>query len=260
MSFSAPIGQQFERDSGIIWPGRWVDATGYLTHYSLGYHTGADLNLNYPTFDYDRHSDVFAIGDGSVIYAQRYPNPNAWGNIIIIDHGVIEGKPLFSRYGHVEAINVADGQQVQKGQQIAKVGNGEGLFPYHLHFDISLSEVLRTTPGHWPGNNQALVQQHYTDPKIWLRQHVDGVVIPATQVWFVIAKIGLRVRSRHNTSAKQVGSLRYGTSVRLEDAQRVDEDTYTWGRIWGGVYNGNWVAMGKTNQSMTFLSTTPPGN
>lgn len=258
MAFSAPVGRQFERDTGIIWPGRWIDATGYLTKYQLGYHTGADLNLNYPIFNADAHSDVCAIGDGIVTYAQLY-STKSWGKIIVIDHGIVEGNPLFSRYGHVESINVSVGDAVVMGHQIAKVGNGEGLFPYHLHFDISVTDVLRTLPGHWPGNNKPLVQQHYVDPKAWLKAHVAGVVLPATTVWYVTAKIGLRVRARHSTSASQVGSLTYGTSVTLEDAARVDQDTYTWGRIWGGAYNGNWIAMGNVNQAEMFVSTTPPG-
>lgn len=259
MSFSAPIGRQFERDTGIIWPGRWIDATGYLTLYSLGYHTGADLNLNYPTFNADAHSDVSATGDGTVTYAQLY-STRAWGKLIIIDHGIVDGTPLFSRYGHIEDINVAAGQAVVMGQPIAKVGNGEGLFPYHLHFDISVTDVLKTLPGHWPGQNKALVQQHYVDPKAWLTAHVAGIVIPVTQVYYVTARIGLRVRSRHSTSATQVGSLKYGAAVTIEEASKIDEDSYNWGRIWGGTYNGNWMAMGKADNSEAFVSTTPPGS
>ncbi len=38
MSFNAPIGTEQERATGIIWPGGWIDANGYLNLYSLGYY------------------------------------------------------------------------------------------------------------------------------------------------------------------------------------------------------------------------------
>ena len=138
MSFSSPVGTEEERNSGQIWPGTWTDATPYGTEYQYGIHTGADLNWNTPSWDGDAHAPVYAMGDGKVTYAQRWPNPNYWGNIIVIDHGIVDGKPLFSRYAHVENITVSPGQFVSKGHQICQVGNGFGLFPYHLHFDIQL--------------------------------------------------------------------------------------------------------------------------
>ena len=59
MAFQAPIGTQSEREGGIIWPGGWSDATGYLKPYAIGIHTGADLNLNLPGgWDKDAHSPV----------------------------------------------------------------------------------------------------------------------------------------------------------------------------------------------------------
>ncbi len=171
--YTSPIGSLEERQTGQVWPGEWVDATGYDKKYSLGYHTGADLNLNKPTWNLDAHSGIYAIGKGVVTYAQVY-SKKVWGAIIIIDHGIIDGKPLFSRYAHVEDIMVEVGQKVKTGEQIASVGNGEGLFSYHLHFDISETEILKDWPSHWPGRNQALVHEHYVDPMEWLRDHVKG--------------------------------------------------------------------------------------
>lgn len=223
MTFTAPIGSVEEREAGNIWPGRWFDATGFLTHYSLGYHTGADLNLNYPHWDADADSEVYAIGDGEVTYAELF-SPHAWGKIIVIDHGIVDGKPLFSRYAHVGEIEISVGESVSAGDPIATVGNAEGLFPYHLHFDISLTDRLRDEPNHWPGPFRGQVLAHYVDPKEWLRVKVSGDTVPTVQVYYVIATLGLRVRESHGTSATQVGLLSYGSRVSLEDAERVDED------------------------------------
>src|SRR5687767_12206950 len=120
MSFTSPIGSAAERAAGRIWPGKWDDYTGFDKLYALdtrgrnkAYHTGADLNLNYPNYNSDRHAEIYAIGDGIVTYAQRFPNPKAWGKLIIIDHGIVDGEPLFSRYGHVENPKVAFDQPVR---------------------------------------------------------------------------------------------------------------------------------------------------
>jgi hypothetical protein len=268
MSFTAPIGSPAERETGIIWPAKWEDKTPFDRLYQLGrtkvYHTGADLNLNFPHYNSDQHKEIYAIGDGTVTYAQRFPNPEAWGKLVIIDHGMVDGRPLFSRYAHVEAINVSLGQPVRTGDEIAKVGNGDGLFSYHLHFDISITEIFRTRPGHWPGRDRTSLRANYVNPQKWLQEHATstGVIAPIivspAQNWYVSASLGLRVRQDHSTSAVQVGSLLYGSRVAIEDEERVDQDSYTWGRIRGGRYDGDWLVMGKSDQSEMYLSSSPP--
>ncbi len=276
MSFKAPIGSEEERNSGKIWPGQWADATPYLTHYAYGIHTGADLNLNLPgAWDADAHSGVYAMGDGIVTYAQRWPNPKYWGNIIVVNHGIVDGKPLFSRYAHVENIKVSVGQSVGTGHPIAQVGNGFGLFAYHLHFDISTTELLRTEPNNWPAPksspNEALLKQHYVDPRAWLmRPHViestptdkDNAVsgikpTPTPPVWYVIAPAGAQVRKDASISAEQVGLLPHGSKLSIE-TQGGNRDGYTWGHISGGEFNGFWLAIRKQDQSESYVSTNPP--
>jgi murein DD-endopeptidase MepM/ murein hydrolase activator NlpD len=266
MLFQAPIGSPEEIASGEIWPGRWTDATPYLTSYSLGYHTGADLNLNYPNWDADMHSAVFSAGPGKVTYAQLY-STKVWGNIIVIDHGIVDGLPLMTRYGHIEKIRVAVGQVVQKGEQIANVGNGEGLFPYHLHFDVSTTDVLLTKAWHWPGSDLALVKANYVDPKEWLLAHVKGesggIGIqppppPNTQDVYISATIGLKVRQNHSTTSTSMTVLTRGTKVTINREERVNQESYTWGHIQGGTYSGYWIALGKADQSQSYVSNNPP--
>src|SRR5215211_3857326 len=248
MSFQAPIGTAAERASGVIWPGRWLDATPYLTKYFVGIHTGADLNL---PGDADRDAAVYTIGDGTVTYAQMYPNPKAWGNIIVIDHGIVDGKPLFSRYGHVGNIRVSKGQAVRMGDQIATVGNGNNLFAYHLHFDISTTTVLREKAGNWPAPSTkpdpSLVKPHYVDTKKWLQEHfgahstmdstvtadvisdvVAPVVVvqqPKSAVQFVIATDGIFIRDQPGLSTNRIASLLYGARVSVE-ANTIIKDLY----------------------------------
>ena len=267
-TFKVPIGTDKERDSGIVWPGAWSDATPYLTHYSLGYHTGADLNNNYPGhWDADAHSRVCAIGDGKVTYAQRFPNPKYWGNIIVIDHGIVDGRPLFTRYGHVENIKVSVGQLVHATDQIASVGNGEGLFAYHLHFDISITDILRNTAHYWPGEDKKNLQRHFVDPKAWLRQpvHIVGAVpdkvdpvVVKPIIWYVIAPAGSPVRKAPSQTAEQVGLLPFKATLSINMAEGVTKDSCKWGHIVGGQYDGYWLALGRQDQTETYVSTNPP--
>jgi murein DD-endopeptidase MepM/ murein hydrolase activator NlpD len=172
--FDAPIGTAEERTMPQIWPGKWVDANPYLTKYGLGYHTGADLNLNFPNFNADKGKPVYAAGDGEVVFAQVIPE--SWRGLIVIKHKPLpDGKPVFSRYGHVENIMVKAGDFVKRGQQISTVGlfGPEEGQNYHLHFDISCTTILdaKNSPRHWPGTDLNAVKTHYVDPKKFIQDH-----------------------------------------------------------------------------------------
>lgn len=202
--FTSPVGTAEERASGVIWPGKWLDANPYLHHYEKGYHTGADLNLNSPTWDSDKHAPVYAIADGIVTCAKAF---NVWGNVIVTDHGV------FARYAHVATMLVSPGQVVKQGDQIATIGNADGKQPYHLHFDISPTEILLNQPNHWPGQDRNAVIANYLDPYIFLSgQASEATTSPAT-AW-VTADV-LNIRAAPTTSSADIGDLHKGEAVEV---------------------------------------------
>ena len=172
--FDAPIGTAAERATPQIWPGKWVDANPYLTKYGLGYHTGADLNLNFPNFNADKGQPVYAVADGEVVFAEVVVE--SWRGLIVVKHSPLpDGKPVFSRYGHVENIQVNVGDFVKRGQQISTVGlfgSTEGQ-NYHLHFDISCTNILdkQNSPRDWPGMELNRVKLNYVDPKKFIQDH-----------------------------------------------------------------------------------------
>jgi murein DD-endopeptidase MepM/ murein hydrolase activator NlpD len=175
IGFDAPVGTEAERAAGCIWPGEWQDGNPFLALYGLGFHTGADLNLNRPTWDLDAHAPVYAISRGYV----RFVSENAggsWGGLIVIEHDVLsDGTPVWSRYGHIETPMVIAGQIVEKGQQIACIGEYKGPGRnYHLHFDISKTRILSDNPRHWPGNDRGAVVANYVDPAKFLRAYREG--------------------------------------------------------------------------------------
>lgn len=177
---AAPIGTAEERASGKIWPGAWVDANPYGNWYQLrggwAYHTGADLNLNAPHWNADKGRQVYAVASGQVTYAGRW-NEN-WGNLVIVRHEAQPHAPegFYCRYAHLGRIDVQKGQVVQLGQPLGTVGGADVGLPDHLHFDVSLTEILAGNPGDWPGSSLARLRRDYVDPKAFLEGKVDGGV------------------------------------------------------------------------------------
>lgn len=171
--FDSPVGTDAERRTTQVWPGQWIDASPFAKLYFVGtpseaYHTGADLNL---PRDADAHSPIYASASGIVVFASRLPT---WGNVVVIRHDPLftaTGKVYYTRYGHVEEMIVKVGGRVKRGQQIAKVGNAFGQFAYHLHYDISPTNILESQPQHWPAKNLTTLLANYVDPRQFIQQN-----------------------------------------------------------------------------------------
>lgn len=101
---------------------------GYRIHPISGVqklHAGVDLASAMGT-------RILAAYDGKVVAAAYN---NSMGNYVMIDHG--DG--LVTVYMHASALLVSTGQNVTKGQQIAKVGSTGNSTGPHLHFAVRLN-------------------------------------------------------------------------------------------------------------------------
>lgn len=85
------------------------------------YHTGLDIAANTGT-------EICAAHSGKVIMAKMY---SSYGNCVMIEDG-----DLVTVYAHCYSINVKEGQNVNKGDVIAKVGMTGNATGPHLHFEI----------------------------------------------------------------------------------------------------------------------------
>jgi murein DD-endopeptidase MepM/ murein hydrolase activator NlpD len=163
--FDSPVGTDEERWSIEVWPPTWYDATGFAVSYNpplIGpaYHTGVDLNLR---AGQDLGQPAYAAAPGVVTFSGV--GSGTWGNMIVIRHDALaDGTLVWTRSAHLQRRLVNVGDRVARGQQIGTVGDSEGRFDAHLHFDIAKTNILEVNPHHWPGNRQDLVLQHYTDP------------------------------------------------------------------------------------------------
>ena len=89
-------------------------------------HNGLDIAAPYG-------STVRAASAGKVIRAGWY---GGYGMIVIIDHG--DG--VTTRYGHNSALLVAEGDTVEAGQPISKVGSTGFSTGAHCHFEVRLDD------------------------------------------------------------------------------------------------------------------------
>lgn len=203
--FDSPVGTIAERDLPLtaqapFWNGPWFDFNPFLAWYALGHHTGADLNKSGGAAA-DAGAPVYAIADGKVTFAGT--GSGSWGKIIVLEHpdalvplpnGETRRQPVYSRYGHVSNdMRVKTGDVVTRGQLIGHIGLMAGATSgWHLHFDISYTDLLKRLPSSWPDMrkirqleaekktktaeykqaqlaNRQEVLAHYLDPLVFLK-------------------------------------------------------------------------------------------
>ncbi len=106
----------------------WYNAT----NFGETNHLGEDWNKN-SGGDSDCGESVYAVANGTIVYAQD-AGPG-WGNVVIIEHILPDGKKIESLYGHLQEILKNSGE-VKIREQIGKIGNADGKYLCHLHLEI----------------------------------------------------------------------------------------------------------------------------
>lgn len=117
--------------SGFMKPiqGRITSPFGWRTHpifNSRTFHSGVDIggpNLG----------AIRASNSGKVIYSGWY---GGYGKVVIIEHGVVGGKPVSTLYAHMSSIKAVNGQQVKKGDTIGYEGTTGYSTGPHCHFEV----------------------------------------------------------------------------------------------------------------------------
>ncbi|MBR6473219.1 MAG: peptidoglycan DD-metalloendopeptidase family protein [Firmicutes bacterium] len=92
-------------------------------------HTGTDIAASYG-------ADIVAAASGKVIMATWY---GGYGNCVMIDHGTKDGASIVTLYGHCSSLCVSLGQEVQRGQLIARVGSTGTSTGNHCHFEVRIN-------------------------------------------------------------------------------------------------------------------------
>lgn len=120
--------------SGFIKPiqGRITSDFGWRTHpifNSRSFHSGIDIGG-------PNYGEIRASNSGKVIYSGWY---GGYGKVVIIEHGVVNGKPITTLYAHMSSILVSNGQRVNKGQVIGKEGTTGYSTGPHCHFEVRVN-------------------------------------------------------------------------------------------------------------------------
>lgn len=168
---NGPCGDWPGEPQGCYWLGTngWRDVQPFQRFAFNGrYHLGADWNLG--SGANDAGLPVYAAGDGVIESVQS--GVSGWGNVIFVRHQASDGT-YTSMYAHVDWMSAgapAVGTRVNRGQQIARVGNGGGRYPYHLHFEIRSGTSVVVGPGYTDGR-LTVGPQGQVDPNAFIASH-----------------------------------------------------------------------------------------
>lgn len=123
-----------------VWPveGELTDGFGVRRNPfgdgSSEFHAGLDIAAEWGTA-------VVAAGSGTVSFAGTQ---SGYGQVVIVDHG----GGLSTRYGHLSSVEVAEGDEVARGERLGGVGStGRSTGP-HLHYEVRHNESA-VSPRHY---------------------------------------------------------------------------------------------------------------
>src|SRR3954449_2561338 len=94
-------------------------------HAGAAFHPGIDLAGTYGT-------PIYATADGTVLRSGW--NSGGYGNLVEIDHG----RGITTRFGHLSAILVREGDHITRGQQVGRMGSTGRSTGNHLHYEVRI--------------------------------------------------------------------------------------------------------------------------
>jgi murein DD-endopeptidase MepM/ murein hydrolase activator NlpD len=151
------------------------DYVNYLSrNYAYGSRDGGGRPTHYgDDFQNPTGTPVIAAADGIIEYAGDDihvlfgPQPNFYGNVIVIRHNFadVDGRAVFTLYGHLSRIEVATGQPVTQGQIIGLVGSAGVAVGAHLHFEVRIGN-----PNDYGSTR---------NPELWMKPFTASGVIAA---------------------------------------------------------------------------------
>lgn len=142
---------------GFDYPVGKPNAEGYYNAQTFGKnnHLGDDWNAE-SGGDTDLGDPIYSIANGYVSFASDIGG--GWGKVVRIIHKTEDGKMIESLYAHCHEMKVKEGDWIEKGKLIGTIGNADGQYLAHLHFEIR-DKIAMPIGGGYSKN-----QKGYIDP------------------------------------------------------------------------------------------------
>ena len=149
---------------GFDYPVGKPNSKGYYNAQPFGKntHLGDDWN-GLGGGDTDLGDPIFTTAHGKVVYAENFGG--AWGNVLRIVHFLPDSTKVESLYAHCDEIMTAAGKWVKRGEQIGTIGNNNGGYPAHLHFEMRDDITLPV------GKGYSSDQKGYLNPTAFIKKH-----------------------------------------------------------------------------------------
>ena len=140
------------RSDGFDYPVGKPDAKGYYNAqpYGENLHLGDDWNAT-TGGNSDLGHPIYSIANGYVRLAENLSG--GWGKVVRVVHQLNDSTYVESLYAHCDSMLVVEGDAVLRGQQIATIGNADGAYYAHLHFEMRDSMELGVGGGY--GDDEA---------------------------------------------------------------------------------------------------------
>jgi murein DD-endopeptidase MepM/ murein hydrolase activator NlpD len=129
-----PKAQREPRPGRMLWPapGRLTSRYGYRRHPIYGdrrFHAGIDVGGG-------AGARVSAAEGGVVTYAGY---ASGYGTLVVVSHGLRDGRDLSTAYAHMRTLTVREGQLVGRGQKVGEIGSEGASTAPHLHFEVRVN-------------------------------------------------------------------------------------------------------------------------
>jgi hypothetical protein len=85
-----------------------------------------------------------------------------YGLQVVVDHGIVNGQRLFTRYAHLASTSVTRGDKVTKGQKLGILGNTGASTGAHLHFEVYTDTGTRLDPCKYLGHKCTIAAGCYS--------------------------------------------------------------------------------------------------
>jgi murein DD-endopeptidase MepM/ murein hydrolase activator NlpD len=146
---------------GFDFPTGAPDGEGYYDAQPFGNndHLGADLN-GIGGGDTDKGDAVQAVANGRVVIAEDLGG--GWGKVVIVAHRLPDGEHITSLYAHLDELSVELGEDLVRGDSIGTIGDADGVYIPHLHFEIRSDEALGV------GGGYSAEQEGWVDPMAFI--------------------------------------------------------------------------------------------